>query len=353
MRVSILGMGTMRLPIAAVRPEFSKAVALMHHAMERGINFFDVGDFYCHGHCEKAFSRALASMPSDQIILSAKNSSHQNRAPQWLHQLDHTLKAFKRKSLYVYFLHHLSLSDWEDYFLANGCVDQVVDARKRGLFQYLGFSSHDTPQNVERLLDTDLFDAVILPFNLLNRHYESVMRRAADKGLGVLAMNPLVAGALTSSALYTAPFSAWSPAELASQALNYVLSQPFIHCALSGMESAGIIDANVQTVMQPRLSAAEIDRMNAIISRDRARRYIPCTACGYCLPCTQGIDIAAVIEILNQYSLLQGENLYHRDYALLGVPAECCIACGQCVEKCPQKLNIPALMTRAAELFGE
>lgn len=349
--VSILGLGTMRLPIANVDPDFSKATSIIRYAIEKGINFFDVGTFYCHGHCETAFGLAIRDKSEQNLIIAGKNSSHQNNDDGWQMQLRNSLCLFRRDHMDIYFLHYLNTKDWQNYYLGKKIVDQVMDAQNKGLFTHLGFSSHDTPENVRELIDSDMFQAVMLPFSLLNRAYEETMKYAFEKGLGVIAMNPLAAGALAHADLFVDKLARIPQSELASMALNYVISQPFIHCAFSGMESGEIIDANVRTVNRTRFSQDKIEELNTCISREKANRYIPCTGCQYCMPCTQGIDIPAVINILNQYSVVGGEMIHHREYSMLSNPAECCIHCDNCRDKCPQKLAIPELISRAGDLF--
>jgi len=351
LKISILGMGTMRLPAGRKSSGRSGAIDLLLHAMRRHINFFDIAEFYAGGQCESILGEALKLAWPPNLILAAKNNAHQTSDPDWSRHLTSTLSNLQCDHLDYYFLHFLQYQNWQDYYLDKGVLEEVLAAQKKGLFRHLGFSSHDTPGRVRLMIDTGVFSAIILPYNLINRSYEEVLRYAADCGLGVIAMNPMAGGALAKSALFAEAFQGLSSEQLASLALNYVLSQPFIHCAISGMESAAIINGNIDTVHRPRFSAEEIEQLDDAISRENAERYIPCTGCQYCLPCPQGIPIPEIINMLNQFAGLQGENLNHREYRLLQNPAECCITCGACAVKCPQGLPIPQLMMSAAKRF--
>jgi hypothetical protein len=348
----VLGFGTMRLPMARTDPDFEPSIRLIRHAVKRGITLFDVGTFYGHGHCETAFGLATRDLPSGRILICGKNAAHQTRDPDWRGQLDRSLSRFYRDRFDLYFLHNLHLEDWRTYFLEGRVIDQIKAARTGGRFRHLGFSSHDTPDNVRRLIDTGWFSAVILSYNLLRQDYEGVMRYAHEKGLGVIVMNPLAGGALADPHLYLRE-SGGEKGAAADTALNFVLSRPFVHAVLSGMASKEIIDANVDTVDGPRLDGATMDRLKRRISQRKAEALIPCTACGYCMPCTQGIDIPAVLEIRNRYALLGEGRVFDRDYALLPVPADCCIRCGGCSDNCTQGIDIPAAMEGAARLLGD
>ncbi len=350
--VSKLGFGAMRLAIHRENPKFDSSIDLMRYAVERGINFFDVGVFYCHGHCEKAFGLATEGIPRDKLLICGKNASHQTGNQSWPGQLRNSLTLFNRSYFDLYFIHYLTFEDWRAWFLDHGVIEEIQRARARGLFRRLGFSSHDSPKNVRKLIDTGLFEAVILSYNMLRREQEETLKYAHEKGLGVIIMNPLAGGSLADGAFYSDDFKAvGDPGKMAEIALNYVLSQPFVHVALSGMESKEIIDENVKTVQRKNFSPQKIELLDEIISKSRAGVMAPCTSCNYCAPCTQGIDIPRVIRIYNRYSVLERKGMYVREYAMLPVTAECCIRCNACMEKCTQHIDIPEIMEKASRLF--
>ena len=147
--VSSLGFGAMRLPIPPDSRDFTKAVPLLHHAIKAGISFFDVGTFYCHNLCEEAFGLAISSL-SNNIVLSGKNSTHQSVNENWTCQLKNTLHHFNREALDIYFIHYLEQQMWERHFIKGGVVEEVNRAKRDGLIKYLGFSSHDTPENIKK-----------------------------------------------------------------------------------------------------------------------------------------------------------------------------------------------------------
>lgn len=353
LRVSKLGFGTMRLPIPARQPDFTSAMALIRHAVGCGINLFDVGTFYCHGHCERAFGLALEGISTNGIVACGKNATHQSRDPDWSSQLDRTRRLLGWDRLDLYFLHNLHLKEWRSWFLERGIYRQVQRAQQNGVIRHLGFSSHDTPENVKTLIDTDLFAAVILPYNLIRREYEAVMIHAHRKELGVMVMNPLAGGALADQQRFhpQRDFPESPPLPMPRLALNYVLSQPFVHTVLSGMETMGMIDANVTISDGPRFSPPQIKALNDQVASMATAATIPCTACGYCHPCTQGIEIPRVIQIVNLYAAAKTERLFAREYAMLDPGADTCIQCGTCLERCPNHIDIPDIMAQAVARF--
>jgi len=349
--ISTLGFGTMRLPIPPASAEFSEAIHLIHHAINRGINFFDVGTFYCHHQCESAFGQALKGMESE-IIIAGKNSSHLSVHEKWTEQLKNTLSHFGRDVLDIYFIHYLNKKDWDEYFMLDGVIDQIEDGRKEGLFKYLGFTSHDSPENIKELIDTEAFDAIILSYNLLNRTYEDTVQYAFEKGLGVIIMNPLAGGILVDSYLDLQKLTHHFNAGIPEIALNYILSNPYVHSVLSGMQTIDEIDKNINIACNDHYSTDSLDFINDVITRSRNKKLTYCTDCGYCLPCPQGIDIPKVINIWNQVNMVKGKNLFNREYQLLDITADCCIKCGVCEEKCPNDISVSEIMESTSGLLA-
>jgi predicted aldo/keto reductase-like oxidoreductase len=351
LKVSSLGFGAMRLSIPPGSNEFTKAIELLKHANNGGINFFDVGTFYCHHQCEAAFGQAIKGL-EHKIIISGKNSSHQSIHENWTDQLKNTLSQFGRDALDIYFIHYLNKLDWDRHFIQEGVIDQVEQAKNEGFIKYLGFSSHDTPEHIRYLIDTGSFDAIILSYNFLNRTYEDTMKYAFEKGLGVIIMNPLAGGILKDSYLDLHELKDHFNAGIPEIAMNYVLSNPNVHSVLSGMQSVDEIDNNITTACDERNTPEDLEIINDVITRSRKEHLTYCTGCGYCLPCTQGIDIPEVINIWNQINLVKGKNLFNREYQLLDVTADCCIKCRICEEKCPNNIAVSVIMEKVSGLLA-
>jgi len=201
-------------------------------------------------------------------------------------------------------------------------------------------------------VDTGLFEALLLQYNLLDRKNENVLKYAYDKGLGVVIMNALSGKALKDNKLSFLNIEDIVPKGTMELALNFVLSQTFIHTVLLGMDNKEMVDAAIKITNGKRFSDEELSYLLKLVNEEKIRLAIPCTGCNYCMPCIQGIEIPDVIGILNQYSILEMKNTFIREYSLLSIPAECCIVCKICMEKCPNNINIPEIMGKAVKSFG-
>ena len=99
------------------------------------------------------------------------------------------------------------------------------------------------------------------------------------------------------------------------------------------------------------------DKEKSIIARARelylARGPVGCTGCRYCMPCPQGVDIQRLLGLLNEWRMFENRGKLRFFLGTVSGDArpDKCNACGECLEKCPQHLDIPALMRELVELY--
>jgi predicted aldo/keto reductase-like oxidoreductase len=147
-----------------------------------------------------------------------------------------------------------------------------------------------------------------------------------------------------------------SPVEIA---LKFVLGNKNVSVALSGMNSIEMVEENVKIVNSKKfLNKSEIKLIEEIIKERKKVGEIPCTGCQYCLPCPQNIPIPHIFSLFNQYILL-GSERQKNAYMEIGSKendvrkkADSCIECGQCEEKCPQKIKIREELKKIHKIFS-
>ena len=86
------------------------------------------------------------------------------------------------------------------------------------------------------------------------------------------------------------------------------------------------------------------------------RMKVPCTTCGYCLPCPNGVLIPDVFAMVNTAAMFDSREATSGAYKAIlvarGIAADACIECGECEPKCPQAIAIPDVLKEAHELLG-
>jgi len=354
LRVSRLGFGAMRLPMKAGRVDRDLAVPMMHRAFVLGVNLIDTAVMYCNHDSQRAVGEALQSWPG-RIYVSTKNHLYDpNDERAWWKNLEDSLRHLGVDSIDLY--HHHGLT-WKRYLESvqppGGILRWMLRAKEQGMIRHICFSFHDTAENLKRLAETGHFEAVILQYNLLDRSNEPAFEALRKAGLGVIAMGPVGGGRLGAPTLALARLLPGA-ASVAEIALRFVLASPYIHVALSGMSAIEHVEENARIASRRHaLTASEKRRVRQILSRYKKLADLYCTGCKYCMPCPAGVNIpAAFMARIQQrvYGLEQHARFYYKRLASSAVQ---CVACGQCLAKCPQHIDIIAQLRDTIRALDE
>lgn len=342
--IAPLGFGAMRLP-PHDQWEFvdmDRAVPLLVAAIERGVNYIDTA--YVYPMSEQAVGKALARVPAREVYVSTKNIVHENDPKAWRAQLDESIERLGRTPDVLH-VHDVSWQAVSEVFLAGGLLKTVRRAQDEGLFRFLGVSSHDTPENIGRILDTGEFDVTTLQHNVLFRNNADVIARAHQRGMGVVIMGPLGGGRLVAL-----DGDGADTAELTSLALRFVLTDPNVDVVLSGMHSMQQLEQNLRSANEMRpLTGAEVARLGELARKREALKDLYCTGCGYCLPCPAGVDIRRAFLLYNQLKVAMHDpaRLEYNHQVAGGSGVDRCTQCGACLPKCPQHIEIPDKLQQA------
>jgi predicted aldo/keto reductase-like oxidoreductase len=185
---------------------------------------------------------------------------------------------------------------------------------------------------------------------------------AAARGLAVVIMEPLRGGLLARN-VPPAVQEIWDSAPRqrtpADWALQWVWNHPEVSVVLSGMSAMRQVEQNIASAGQSGLGTltdAELALFDRVRWMYRELARIPCTDCRYCLPCPSGVNIPRVFEIYNEAQIYGDEEAARGAYTWLDEKerAHLCVECGECLEKCPQQIEIPDWLAKAHEvLHGE
>jgi len=157
----------------------------------------------------------------------------------------------------------------------------------------------------------------------------------------------------------------------AEWALQWVWNQPEVSLALSGMSEMKHVIENVVYAGRSgpgSLNADELALFEEVKEAYERLGFVGCTACQYCMPCPEGVNIPQNFACLNNVSLETSRFrrfLARRTYRKLrnsqdnfdinnpNGNATICTSCGWCSEKCPQKIVIPIELEKVKEILGK
>jgi predicted aldo/keto reductase-like oxidoreductase len=196
---------------------------------------------------------------------------------------------------------------------------------------------------------------------------------AYNKGVAVVIMEPIKGGQLANPPpealeIMRANGNGRTPVDWA---LQFLWNRPEVATVLSGMGNQQMVDENCDSAGRSginSLSPEEEEAITRLAEVYRSKILVPCTACEYCMPCRAGVNIPQNFAILNNVSMESSRMMrfmVRRGYGKLAGSKEkldiedpngnasICVDCSQCLENCPQKIDIPLELERVHAVLGK
>jgi len=361
---SALGFGTMRLPIIGEDPsaiDEQQAITMLRTGIDGGINYVDTAYPYHGGKSETLVGKALQEGYRARVHLATK-------MPSWLieSQADMTgrfeeqLQRMQTDHVEFYLLHALSAERWHK-LRDVGVLEWAHERIREGRIDHLGFSFHDTNTVFREIIDAyQEWTFCQIQYNFLDEETQAGtdgLHYAASRGLGIVVMEPLRGGKLAEP---NAKISAmWDTASTkrsaADWALDWVWNHPEVSLLLSGMSTLAQVQQNLDAAgvsATGMLAPGELDLIARVRDAYNALIRVPCTACSYCMPCPQGVNIPGMFQLVNEGSMFGSWDTQRKRYSQMkseGSSADSCIRCGACEDKCPQHIAIRDELAGVAE----
>ena len=373
-RVSRLGMGCMRLPSDEKEGKTvyneEKSIALIHRAMELGVNYFDTAPYYCDKQSEVILGKALKGGRREKIYLSTKNPIETNSGDDYEKRLETSLKNLDTSCIDFYHFWGISLTDFtNDVMAKDGPLERAMKLKEQGLIKHISFSFHDGDarekegDNLIEILKRGegVLESLLCQYNLMDRNKEGGIGRAFEMGLGTVVMGPVGGGRLGAPSkviLDLLPGKFTSSAELA---LRFVFANSRVNIALSVVSSIEQLEENVRVADNTApLSADELNQIETMMKENERLAGLYCTGCNYCMPCPSGLNIPEIFKIMNYHRVYQLTGYARKTYAEIGKNpwmdfknASACSECGACEIKCPQSIPIREQLKETHKTLAE
>ena len=350
--VSILGMGTMRLPIVDNDPsliDIPKAIDLLRYGIDNGINYLDSAYTYHKQESEKVIGLALRDGYRNKVMIATKIPVwHMENATDFDRIFNIQLQRLNTEYIDFYLLHGINREKWHKA-LQLDVLNSLYKKKREGRIKHIGFSFHG---------DYDLFQEVLNSFAewefcqlllnyVVNNNDSGIdeLQIARSSKLGVSIMEPLLGGRLAELPPHIMHFfpSDISPVEAA---FAWLWSKDEISVVLSGMNSPEQLKENIEFASHYSpdiLSSSTLLQLQNYAEKFRKSSLVNCSGCNYCLPCSKDIIISNIFKIYNRSAYdLNAKHLYQSI-----IPnASFCIKCNRCVQRCPQGIDIPTVLTQ-------
>lgn len=362
-----LGFGLMRLPRLAdgTTIDVEQCEAMTDAFLDAGMRYFDTA--YVYEGSEEAAKRFLVSRhPRESFLLADKINASPwtaKSAEEAKRELATSLERTGAGYFDFYLLHALSSRN-VDYYEDYGIWDFVAKAKEQGLVRHVGFSFHDRPDVLDKILTSHPeAEFVQLQLNYGDWESPSVCSRenyevAVAHGKPVIVMEPVKGGLLANPPQQVQDIlrAANPSASIASWAVRFVASLENVMVVLSGMSNVAQMADNLSYMREFKpLGVAEQDAVKRASKVLSAIDQIPCTGCHYCTGgCPQEIDIPSVFSAYNRYLVygdLAGAKRNYESAVDKRGKASDCVRCLQCEGACPQGIPITSWLEKAAAVL--
>jgi len=233
---SLLGVGGAHIGLK----EHDLGIRIIQTAIDAGATFLDNAWEYNAGVSEVRMGEALKDGYRDRAFLMTKDCAHDRVAKHSMLKLEQSLQRLKTDRLDLWMLHEVVWEDDPDkIFAPGGSAESLLKAKEQGKTRFVGFTGHKSPSIHKRMLTQGFpWDAVLMPLNALDAHYESFQREIVpiclEQGIAVLGMKSFADGNIFKAGLDITP----------QEALRYALTQP-VSAFVSGMETLEVLEQNL------------------------------------------------------------------------------------------------------------
>ncbi|MCL1791509.1 MAG: aldo/keto reductase [Peptococcaceae bacterium] len=357
--LSALGFGCLRFP-----KKYADTQEQVIYAIENGVNYFDTS--YIYPGNEETLGRVLAQGFRDRIRIATKMPPYFVRGTGDFERIFATqLKRLQTDHIDYYYMHMLTeVSVWER-LVGLGILEWIAEKKRSGAISQIGFSYHGGREEFVKLVDIYDWDICMIQYNYLDEHKQAGkkgLEYAAAKGLPVVIMEPLRGGRLVTR-LPKDVYRVWERASVrrsaAEWAFRWIWNHPEVTVVLSGMNSMAMLKENLRVASEAEvnsLSAAELALFEEARTVLNETVIVPCTGCGYCLPCPQGVDIPTCFACYNTTRVegrwqARKEYLMQTSFKNATTNASQCTRCGRCESLCPQNIAIGHHLAQGAKVL--
>ena len=339
---------------------------VVHHALDRGINYIDTAESYGDGTSEEVIGRALSDGRRDKIHLATKIFAGASMsADTMMSRLEGCLGRLQTDYVDVFFNH--AVNDLER--LKNEEWLKFVDkARSQGKVRFFGMSGHAgrLTDCVEYAIEQDMFDVMLLATNFgddpsfyerFTKSFDMVanqqglqrlMAKAKEKDIGIVAMKVLRGAKLNDMRPYESGGHTYAQA-----ACKWILNNPHVDNLIITMRNRDQVDEYIAASGQTEVAEHDMALL---------QQYSKMTDASYCRnvcndcegSCPYNVPIADILR-MRMYATDYGDySVARHEYARLEQNASPCLNCdgSPCRDACTFEIPVAELCGPTHQLLS-
>ncbi|MCI8939372.1 MAG: oxidoreductase [Dorea sp.] len=368
LKLSALGMGTMRLPVIDgddARVDEAAVKEMVAYAMENGINYYDTAWGYHGGNSELVMGRTLKEYPRESFYLATKFPGYDLSNMGKVEEIfEEQLRKCQVDYFDFYLFHNVCEMNIDEYLNEeHGIYRYLTEQKKNGRIKHLGFSAHGSYEVIKRFLKAygEAMEFCQLQINYLDWTFQNAKEKVEllrEYQIPVWVMEPVRGGMLANlKEEHAAGLKELRPEESpVSWAFRFLQTIPEVAVTLSGMSDFRQLKENIEIYETEKcLNEEEMEAVAGIVDSMIRGTAVPCTACHYCTAhCPQGLDIPELLALYNEHAVSGGG--FIAPMALSAVPQEkqpgACVGCKSCEAVCPQQIKISETLADFVDRLG-
>lgn len=316
------------LPIQRVSVE--EAVKILRKAYDGGMRFFDTARAYSDSEIKLGEAFGTGYVKREDIIIATKTAA---KTPEdFWKDLDTSLTNLKTDYIDIYQFHMMP-----ECFKpgdGTGLYECMLEAKAQGKIRHIAGTAHKLGVARE-IIESGLYETLQYPMSYLATDKEvELIKLCNEHNMGFIGMKGLAGGLITNS-----------------KAAMAFISQYDGTVPIWGIQRESELDEWLDMMDEtPKMD----DEIKAFIDKERTELMGDfCRGCGYCMPCTVGIQINQCNRMSLMLRRAPSESWLSDYWQAEMEKINNCVDCGKCMTHCPYELQIPALLRKNLEDYHE
>lgn len=367
LELSMLGLGTMRLPLKGENPsdiDEDKTRDMVAYAIKNGINYFDTAWGYHNGQSERVIGKVLKEYPREKFYLASKFPGYDLANMNKVEEIfEKQLQKCQVDYFDFYLFHNVNEKNIDAYLDEQyKILEYLLKQKENGRIKHLGFSVHGNYDITKRFLTAygKYMEFGQIQLNYLDYKFQDAKSKIDllnEYNIPIWVMEPLRGGKLAKlSEENENKLKELRPDEtIPAWAFRFLQSIPNVTMVLSGMSTMEQLEENIKTFEENKtLNNNEMNSLLELADEMIRGNTLPCTGCAYCTEyCPKGLNIPHLLSLYNEHTFTGGGFL--APMAISSLPDDkkpsACIGCKSCEEVCPQQIKISEAMSNFVEVL--
>jgi len=341
--LSQIGIGGFHL----VETPLNETKKILNKYLDEGGNYIETAAQYGDGLSEIKIGKSISSR-RNEFILATK--THFRDKESAIKGFESSLRNLKTDYIDILFIHEpLQPEVFKKVTERGGALEAALKLQEKGLVKYIGISGHGYPEMLIKAFDIFDFQALLVNVNYFdNLHFPETEKilipKARQKGAMIFAMKAIADGLLFHNT---------------ENAIKYTLSRD-VDCLVLGINTMAYLKKDIEII--DRYKPLSNEEMDKLLKNDPLLSDYVCRQCAKCLPCPLGIDIPNIFRLegvfdrqLYDGKIREPKEYFFREtlrfwfnnmesayseYRKVKIRADSCTECGECISKCPYKIDI-------------